>query len=172
MLQKVIHLASTTAVHRTQGICTSQTKCFASLVKATLFHNPKCARSRTTLKLLSNCGPSIAERNGYELEIEVREYLENPLSVEELKNLQRKLSLPPFEWTRKIPSKVYNISGISEGSEDNFILEALSENPILMQRPICLIEGDTIFHTACIGRPPNKILEVLSEELGTTHCGQ
>lgn len=110
-----------------------------------LLHNPRCSKSRATLALLEERGASF----------EVRAYLEDPLSKEELASLGERLGRPASGFVRAKES-AYAEAGCGPESDDDAILEAMANAPILMERPI-LVRGGR----AAIGRPPEDVLKLL-----------
>jgi arsenate reductase (glutaredoxin) len=111
----------------------------------TIYHNPRCSKSRQTLKILNNKGVSV----------DIVEYLKTPPSVQELKTLIKKLSINPSELVRNKEKLFKNLS-LSEAS-DSELLEALQQNPILIERPI-VVKGEK----AVIGRPPVNVERLFS----------
>lgn len=110
-----------------------------------LLHNPRCSKSRATLALLEERGASF----------EVRLYLEDPLSRDELASLGERLGRPPSGFVRAKES-AYAEAGCGSGSSDDEILAAIAGAPILLERPI-LLRG----RRAAIGRPPEAVLALL-----------
>ncbi|MDF1796641.1 MAG: arsenate reductase (glutaredoxin) [Coxiellaceae bacterium] len=112
----------------------------------TIYHNPRCSKSRQTLELL--------QENG--IEPTVVTYLDNPPSAKELKTLLKQLDLSPLDLMRKNES-AYKTAGIQDGnlSEDELIAIMVS-HPILIERPI-VSNGKQ----AVIGRPPKNVLELI-----------
>ena len=110
-----------------------------------LLHNPRCSKSRAALSLLEERGVAFA----------VREYLEDPLSREELASLVERLGRPARDLVRK-QEAAFREAGCSADSSDDEILAATAAAPILMERPI-LVRG----RRAAIGRPPEDVLELL-----------
>ena len=108
-----------------------------------LYHNPRCGKSRQALALLENN------------EIEVVEYLKEPLTEVELKSLIKKIGISPLELVRKGESDYKENYKGKDLSDDQWI-EAMIKFPKLMERPI-LEKGDR----AIVGRPPENILELL-----------
>ena len=110
-----------------------------------LIHNPRCSKSRQTLQLLKEKG----------INPDVRLYLKDELSKEELKSILKKLDVPASSIIRK-GEKDYkeNFKG-KELSEDEWI-DAMLKFPKLIERPI-LVNGDK----AKVGRPPKDVLEIL-----------
>ena len=95
-----------------------------------ILHNPRCGKSRDCLAFATES----------ELEFEIIDYLENPLSVAELKVLIKKLKVKPIEIVRQ--KEIIWIEKYKDKSLTNAqIIKALSKYPILTQRPI-FIDGD------------------------------
>lgn len=106
-----------------------------------ILHNPRCGKSRDCLIFVTeNKTP-----------FEIINYLENPLSVDELKTLIKKLKIKPIELVRQkedIWIEKYSDRKLTNAQ----IIKALAKHPILMQRPI-VIDGDK----AIIGREIDKL---------------
>jgi len=112
----------------------------------TLYHNPRCGKSRQTLQLLTGKGitPTIVE------------YLKTPPTFEELERILGLLGLEPRELMRK-GEVVYKELGLADTALDRkALIQAMVDNPILIERPIVIANGK-----AAIGRPPEKALEIL-----------
>jgi len=119
---------------------------------ATIYHNPRCSKSRAALALLSESG----------VDAEVIEYLTAPPSTEELDVLCRKLGLPPQKLIRTGEARFREL-GLhldDDRSRDEW-LGILAENPILIERPI-VVSGDR----AVIGRPVENVVELLNGAAG------
>ena len=111
----------------------------------TIYHNPRCSKSRKTLALLQEHG----------IEPTVVEYLKNPPDKGELEIITRKLGVKPEKIVRRgEDSFKQNFAGKS--LNDDEWLEALAEYPILIERPI-VVKGDQ----AVIGRPPENVLDLV-----------
>lgn len=112
----------------------------------TLYHNPRCSKSRAALELLEARGltPNIVR------------YLETPPSVEQLRDLLRKLGLSARQLLRSGEEeyKALNLADVS--LSEAHLLSAMAAHPKLIERPI-LIAGAR----AVIGRPSEKLLELL-----------
>ena len=107
-------------------------------MKIEIWHNPRCRKSREGLKFLEEKG----------LDFDIRNYLENSPSVEELRSVLKKMELTPRDIIRK-QEKEYKDLGLKDLSlSDSDLLEAMSSNPKLIERPI-VIEGER----AVMGRP-------------------
>jgi len=115
-------------------------------MSVTIFHNPRCSKSRAALQLLADRGVSPT----------VVEYLKTPLDAEALERLLGLLGLEPRELMRK-GEAVYQEAGLDDaalGRAD--LIRAMVAHPILIERPIVVAGGK-----AAIGRPPEKVLEIL-----------
>ncbi|AFL82413.1 glutaredoxin-dependent arsenate reductase [Aequorivita sublithincola DSM 14238] len=111
----------------------------------TLYHNPRCSKSRQALHLLEEEGETI----------EIIRYLENPPTHLELKQVIELLGIKPIELVRTQETEwKENYKG--KELTDNQIIDAMIENPKLIERPIA-IKGTH----AVIGRPTEKVLEIL-----------
>ena len=115
----------------------------AIMTNIEIIHNPKCSKSRAALELLNHKG----------LIPEVTEYLQKPLSAEQLEKISSKLGLKPSQFVRK---GEYSKLGIEMAETEKGIVRQMVEHPILIERPI-VINGDN----ARIGRPTESILEII-----------
>lgn len=113
----------------------------------TIYHNPRCSKSRAALDLLQERG--IAPK--------VIEYLKTPPSVAELKSILKYLGLKPIDLVRKGESE-YAERVQGKNLTDAQLVAAMVDNPILIERPI-VIRGDR----AVVGRPPENILQLLKQ---------
>ena len=112
----------------------------------TIFHNPRCSKSRATLALL--------QENG--VEPDIRLYLQDPPDAAELQGILGKLGKSPRELMRKGEAE-YREQGLADESlDDNALLAAMVATPKLIERPIVLANDK-----AAIGRPPESVLEIL-----------
>lgn len=113
---------------------------------STLYHNPRCSKSREALALLQ-------ENN---VDFEVVDYLTNHLSKSALKKLIAQLQDPVIDLIR-CNEKEFKALGLSKDAlTASTCIEILSENPKLMQRPIFVYD-----QRAVIGRPPERVLSLL-----------
>ncbi len=110
-----------------------------------IYHNPRCSKSRQTLKLIQEQG----------IEPEVVRYLEEPPSKEELRSLLKKLGLKAEDLVRK-QEALYKERYKGQALSEEEWLEVLSRHPRLIERPI-VVEGSK----AVLGRPPEKVLDLL-----------
>jgi arsenate reductase len=110
-----------------------------------IYHNSRCSKSRRTLDIITEKCKDVT----------IIEYLKNPLSKEEIKGLLQKLGIPAAELIRKGEAEFKeNYKG--KNLTENEWLNAMVKYPKLIERPI-LVVGDK----AVIGRPPEKVLELI-----------
>ena len=112
----------------------------------TIYHNPRCSKSRQTLKLLRDKG----------VEPIIVEYLDTPPSAAEMKNILTLLGMAPRDLMRKKEAP-YAAAGLGEENlSTEALIEAMRADPILIERPI-VVSGTT----AVLGRPPENVLKLL-----------
>ena len=111
----------------------------------TIWHNPRCTKSRQTLALLEEKG----------LSPEVRPYLQDPPSAEELHEVLDVLGGDIGPMTRR-KEAAFKEAGLTKDSSADEVIAAMVTHPILIERPIVLNNGK-----AAIGRPPENVLSVL-----------
>jgi arsenate reductase len=112
----------------------------------TIYHNPRCSKSRATLELLTS--------RGFEPRIVL--YLETPPSAEEIEALLGKLGAEPRAILRA-DEEDYATLGLADRSKTRReLVDAIATHPRLLQRPIVAYGAK-----AAIGRPPENVLEIL-----------
>lgn len=111
----------------------------------TIYHNPKCSKSRATLALLQSRG--VAPR--------IVEYLKTPPTAAELKAIVARLGIRPEQLVRK-GEEVFRAKHAGRKLTDAGWIAAMVDDPILIERPI-VVRGDR----AVIGRPPDNALALL-----------
>ncbi len=111
----------------------------------TIWHNPRCSKSRATLALLHERGLEPAERR----------YLDTPPSAAEIRETARLLGRPVIAFTRT-GETLFKELGLSRDSDDDTLVAALAAHPRLIERPIVFANGK-----AALGRPPEAVLEIL-----------
>jgi arsenate reductase len=112
----------------------------------TIYHNPRCSKSRQTLKLLRDKG----------VEPIIVEYLDTPPSADEMKNILTLLGMAPRDLMRKKEAP-YAAAGLGEENlSTEALIEAMRVDPILIERPI-VVSGTT----AVLGRPLENVLKLL-----------
>lgn len=114
-------------------------------MSVTIYHNPRCSKSRQTLALLEDKGEKV----------KVVEYLKEPLSAADIEAVLKKLKLEPAEVMRK-GEKVYKELKLKDETDAGKLIAAMADNPILIERPI-VIKG----RKAALGRPPENVLDIL-----------
>jgi len=112
----------------------------------TIYHNPRCSKSRETLELMQDNG----------LKPDVVLYLDNPPTVIELRNLLGNLNMNPRDLLRKGEDLYKSLNLKDENKSDEEIIEIMAENPKLIERPIVVL-GDK----GIIGRPPENVLKLM-----------
>jgi len=112
----------------------------------TLYHNPRCSKSRGALELLEACG----------LTPTVVRYLETPLSAAQIKALLGKLGISARQLLRSGEEEYKTLNLADASLSEQHLIDAIAAHPKLMERPI-LEAGDK----AVIGRPPENVLELL-----------
>ena len=111
-----------------------------------IYHNPRCSKSRQTLQILKDKG----------IEAEVVEYLKTPPDYDELSALLEMLGLEPRDLMRKREAEYKTLNLANPGLSHEQLIQAMVEHPKLIERPIVVNNGK-----AALGRPPEKVLELL-----------
>jgi arsenate reductase len=111
----------------------------------TIYHNPRCSKSRNTLALL--------EENGVQPKIVL--YLESPPGTREITGLLQKLGMTAGQLVRRGEDD-YKASGLGKDSSDKEIVAAMAQYPKLIERPIVVRGG-----RAVLGRPPENVLALI-----------
>ncbi len=110
-----------------------------------IYHNPRCGKSR-------NCLALITEK---EQDIEIIKYLETPPTAEELKKILQQLNWNPIQLVRTKES-IWTENYKNKKLSDDQIIQAMVENPILIERPI-VVKGNK----AIIGRIPEEVVQFI-----------
>ncbi len=115
-------------------------------MSVTIYHNPRCSKSRQTLEILK----------GQNIDVEIIEYLKSSPDTETLKQILTYLNIPARELLRKGES-AYKEAGLDDTSlSEDELIAAMVEHPILIERPVVVNDGK-----AAIGRPPESVLGIL-----------
>ena len=114
--------------------------------EVTLYHNPRCSKSRQTLALLEERG----------IEPEIIKYLETPPDVATITGLLDKLGISAIELIRRGEAPCAELGLAGREGDDAALIEAMVSHPVLIQRPI-VVSGEQ----ARIGRPPENVLDIL-----------
>ncbi len=115
--------------------------------KIILWHNPRCSKSRNAAALLEEKG----------VDAEVFKYLDTPPTKEELKAMLKMLGISARELIRT-KEEIYKTLGLKEENDEEKLIEAMVQNPKLIERPIVIKDGK-----AAIGRPIENIIELLDQ---------
>jgi len=110
-----------------------------------IYHNPRCGKSREGLAILQES----------KLPFEIINYLENPLSTEELTEIIKLLGIPPIDLVRKNEA-IWKENFKGKKLSDSEIIIAMVKNPKLIERPIVINNNKAV-----IGRPPDLIKSIL-----------
>lgn len=112
----------------------------------TIYHNPRCSKSRQSLQLLKDKG----------MEPNIIEYLKNPLRKDELQKISNRLGLRPKDFVRKNENDFKENDLGKDIENDKKMFEAMEAYPKIIERPIV-----TSGSKAVIGRPPENILKLM-----------
>lgn len=115
-------------------------------MEITLYHNPRCSKSRQTLELL--------EQN--KVEVTIIEYLKTPPTHQQLDSILRGLDMQPSDLIRKGQPEYQELNLDKKALSRDQLIDIMIKNPILIERPI-LVAGNQI----AIGRPPENVLTIL-----------
>lgn len=117
------------------------------MAEYTLYHNPRCSKSRQALALLEENGitPTIVK------------YLDTPPDAETVRTLVKKLRLDRAHDLVRHKEAEYKKAGLSQDADDDTVIDAIARYPKLLERPV-LVKGDR----AVIGRPPETVLELVT----------
>ena len=115
-------------------------------MKTTIYHNPRCSKSRTTLSILEEKAR----------DFEIIKYLETPPNASEIKKLLSELGISARDLMRKGEAE-YKDQGLDDASlTDDQLIDAMINTPKLIERPIVIKDAK-----ARIGRPPERVLEII-----------
>ena len=114
-------------------------------MSVTIWHNPRCSKSRTTLKLLEDKG----------IAPEIRLYLSDTPSEAEIRKVLRQLGIPAIGLMRT-GEAAFREAGLTRDSAEDDLIAAMVRHPILIERPVVLKGGK-----ARLGRPPEAVLEII-----------
>ena len=108
----------------------------------TIYHNPRCSKSRQTLQILRDRG----------IEPSIVEYLKTPLQKDELKKISTSLGFRPKEFVRKNESDFKERNLVNHLEDDDKMIEAMAAYPKIIERPIVVLKDKAV-----IGRPPDNV---------------
>mgnify|MGYP001292108724 CR=1 FL=1 len=110
----------------------------------TIWHNPRCSKSRQTLALIEDRGT-----------VQIRKYLDDAPNEDDIRSACQAMGIAPIAMMRT-GEPLFKELGLSKTDSDDMLIKAMATHPILIERPI-------VFHggKARIGRPPESVLEIL-----------
>ncbi|RJG49089.1 arsenate reductase (glutaredoxin) [Motilimonas pumila] len=111
-----------------------------------IYHNPRCSKSRQTLALLEEQG----------LQPEIVLYLQTPPDAATLKHIIAQLGFDSARQLMRTKETLYKELALKDVTDEAMLLDAMSNHPKLIERPIVLNSGK-----AALGRPPEQVLEIL-----------
>lgn len=114
----------------------------------TVFHNPRCSKSRAAVELLES----------REIEFDVVKYLEEPPSEKDLGKIVKMLGIKPEQLVRRGEKLFKELKLGDQELSDKQWIATLAANPTLIERPIVVHDG-----RAAIGRPLENIVEILDQ---------
>lgn len=114
-------------------------------MSVTIWHNPRCSKSRATLALLEARG----------IAPEIRLYLQDPPGEDELRAALDTLGIAAQGLVRK-GEEAYKAAGLGPGSDEAAVVAAMAAHPKLIERPVVFANGK-----ARVGRPPEAVLDIL-----------
>ncbi|MEX1198948.1 MAG: arsenate reductase (glutaredoxin) [Pseudohongiellaceae bacterium] len=115
------------------------------MMQITIWHNPRCSKSRETLSLLQERG----------IEPSVRLYLEDAPGEGELRDVIDRLGLRAIDLVRTKEVE-FRDSGLNRKATDDELIAAMVKHPKLIERPVVMADGKAV-----LGRPPEKVLDIL-----------
>ena len=115
-------------------------------MKVTMYHNPRCSKSRAALKLLREGG----------IEPEIIEYLQTPPSAGQVDRILNMLGVEPRRIMRRKENAYAALGLDNENLTRQELIQAIVTHPILLERPIVVANGK-----AALGRPPEEVLTIL-----------
>lgn len=116
--------------------------------RVTIYHNPRCSKSRQTLELLQARG----------IDPDVVAYLETPPDAATLRRLLSQLGLTPRQLMRRGEERYRELGLDDPALDDDALIRAMVDNPILIERPIVVSDQG-----ARLGRPPENVLAILQD---------
>lgn len=114
----------------------------------TIFHNPRCSKSRKTLELIRNAG----------IEPEIRLYLENTPTADEITGIAARLGLQVADLLRRGEPEFKQATDLPDLGDDDALAAWVTAHPIVLERPIVLDDNSG---NAVVGRPPENVRALL-----------
>jgi|GEM_PF-11909 len=132
-------------IQDTLPIETNKAKERYEMKSVTIWHNPRCSKSREAMKLLEERG----------IEIDVVKYLDSKLSIEKMRELLSMLNMEPRELMRT-KEAIYRELNLKDESDPQKLIEAMVEYPKLIERPIVIRDNKAV-----VGRPIERVIELI-----------
>jgi len=115
-------------------------------MSVTIFHNPRCSKSRETLALLEQKS----------IQPDIIEYLKTPLSAEQISTLVQQLGFSSVRELMRTKEDIYKELDLKNEQDEAALIAAMQAHPKLIERPIVVNNNK-----AALGRPPENVLSVL-----------
>jgi arsenate reductase len=112
-----------------------------------IWYNPACSKCVASEELLVGAGVTYTERR----------YLDDPPTADEIERVLDLLGIEPWDLTRMDEPRAVELSLVTAPRDRGAWIETLADNPVLIQRPVVITDDGR----AVIGRPPEKILDLL-----------
>lgn len=112
----------------------------------TIYHNPRCSKSRETLAILESKSDSIS----------IIKYLETPPSIETIQTLINLLAFSSARQLMRHKEDLYKALALKDEDDELALIKAMVAHPQLIERPIVIANGKAV-----IGRPPESVLDIL-----------
>jgi len=112
----------------------------------TIYHNPRCSKSRETLALLQSKS----------VEYTIVEYLKTPLTHEQITSVIKQLGFSCARELMRTKEEIYKTLNLKDEHDENALINAMIQHPKLIERPIVINN-----EKAALGRPPENILSIL-----------
>ncbi|MBQ4833302.1 arsenate reductase (glutaredoxin) [Pseudoalteromonas sp. MMG010] len=115
-------------------------------MSVTIYHNPRCSKSRETLALLKD----------KEVSFTIVEYLKTPLSAQQITTLLSQLDFADARALMRTKEEIYKSLNLNEQTQQEALINAMAQYPKLIERPIVVCNNK-----AALGRPPENVLSIL-----------
>ena len=115
------------------------------MADVTIYHNPRCSKSRQALQLLRERG----------IEPTIVEYLKQPPDVPQIKRILKMLGMNPRELMRNKEAEYRALGLDNPDLSPAVLIKAMADHPVLLERPIVVAGGKAV-----LGRPPEKVLDI------------
>ena len=117
-------------------------------MKITIYHNPRCSKSRKTLEIIESAG----------IVPEIVRYLDDPPSAARIRELANTIGIPVADLLRRGEDAFKNAGDLPALDDDDALAAWIARNPKVLQRPIVIDDDQGI---AVIGRPPESVDAIL-----------